>query len=395
MDPSEPGFFPGSYEESRNWFHGQIGRVRERWPAARLKRRPLDGGLAVEWIAAPARRRWERVLVVTAGEHGIEGYVGAAMLRLFLDEFLDRLAAETTGLVLVHAVNPWGMAHRRRTNEANVDLNRNFVLDGAGFDPEINRDYDKIGRFLNPGRPVAPPLAARLAFAAGVVRHLLAPGPAVIRRATLLGQYRHARGIYYGGDALQPEAQIMIDLYRECLAAYPHLVLLDMHTGYGPRWQMSIVCSPLEPAAPEALAQRFAYPRVVKSGSDQFYDMQGDMIDCAYRLTAEVAGRRVFAASFEFGTLGDSLPAAIRSLRAMIWENQAHWHGAAPEIADIVAREFEALFYPGEEAWRARALADARQALEGILGAEGFIQAGLQPEEPGPSGQQLLETPRA
>jgi predicted deacylase len=375
MDPSEPGSFPTSYDESRAWFQGQLGPVQERWPGAGLERRQLDDGLAVEWIAAPPRERRERVLVLTAGEHGIEGYVGAAVRRLFLDQFLGHLDPDTTGLVLVHAINPWGMAHRRRTNLANVDLNRNFVLDDKGFDPAINLEYDGIHPFLNPERPVGPPLGARLAFAAGLVRHLLAPGPAAIRRATLLGQYRHTRGVYFGGSSLQPETQIMMELYRQCLAAFPHLVLLDMHTGYGPRSQMSIVCSPQEPAAPDALARRFRYPRVVQAGSDQFYAMQGEMIDCLYRLAAEIPGRRIFAASFEFGTLGDSLLAAIRSLRASVWENQAHWHGTAAGMAATVAREFEALFYPGDPAWRAKALADAQQALSGILRAEGFVGA--------------------
>ena len=156
----------------------------------------------------------------------------------------------------------------------------------------------------------------------------------------------------------------------------PHLVLLDMHTGYGPRWQMSVVCSPLEAGEPAALARRFGYPRVVKAGGDAFYAMQGDMIDCAYRLAAQVPGRRIFAASFEFGTLGDSLLAGIRSLRATVWENQVRWHGAGPGMAAVVAREYGALFYPSDPAWRAKALADARRALERILQAEGLLGAG-------------------
>ena len=36
-------------------------------------------------------------------------------------------------LVLVHVLNPYGMAWLRRTNENNVDLNRNFLLDGGAY----------------------------------------------------------------------------------------------------------------------------------------------------------------------------------------------------------------------------------------------------------------------
>ncbi len=372
MDRSDAGAVPGSYAESRAWFQGEIGRVVARRPGARLESHPVGEGLAIDCIAAHATERRERVLLLTTGEHGIEGYVGAAVLRLFLDEFLPRLEPETTGLLLVHAINPWGMAHRRRTNAANVDLNRNFVLDPGGFDPAINPDYDRLHRFLNPERPPGSPRRARLAFGAAVARHILAPGPAVVRRATLLGQYRHPQGIYYGGSELQPETQVMMELYRAWLAAYPHVVHVDMHTGYGPRTQMTIVCSALEPAAPAALAERFGYPRVVKSDGDAFYAMQGEMIDGVYRLAADKPGGRLFAASFEFGTLGDSLLAGMRSLRAMVWENQVHRHGATPEMRAIVAREFDELFCPSDPVWRAKALADARQALAGILRAEGL-----------------------
>ena len=197
----------------------------------------------------------------------------------------------------------------------------------------------------------------------------------MLRRAALLGQYRHPQGIYYGGSALQPETREMIELYRALLASYLHLVQVDVHTGYGPRMQMTVVCSPLEPAEPAVLASRCGYPSVVKGDSDEFYAMQGDMIDGVYSLAAEMPGRRLFAASFEFGTLGDSLLAGMRSLRALVWENQAYWHGAAPAIKAIVAREFGELFCPTEPAWRAKAQADARQALGGILRAEGLTGA--------------------
>ena len=48
----------------------------------------------------------EKLFVLSTAQHGIEGYVGAAVLRLFLEELLPRLEPETTGLLLPRLVDP-------------------------------------------------------------------------------------------------------------------------------------------------------------------------------------------------------------------------------------------------------------------------------------------------
>lgn len=103
--------------------------------------------------------------------------------------------------------------------------------------------------------------------------------------------------------------------------------------------------------------------------------MRGDMIDF---FTAEFHFRHprkaFYGAAFEFGTVGESLPAILRSLRAMILENKTHHNGAKSRPCRLwVEREFEALFAPQEPVWRRNALSDARRAFEGILRAEGCL----------------------
>ena len=58
-------------------------------------------------------------------------------------------------LLLIHSVNPYGMAHYRRMNENNVDLNRNGIHD---FSRVVNRDpniagYDDFDHVFNPVKP--------------------------------------------------------------------------------------------------------------------------------------------------------------------------------------------------------------------------------------------------
>jgi len=369
--------FPSSYEGSRARFREQLDRVRRLWPDARLLNHPVGGdeSLTIDWIEADALASQNRLLVFTTGEHGIEGYVGSAMLQVFMDEYLAQLDPHSTGLLLVHAINPWGMQHRRRTNAANVDLNRTFLSQAEAFDPSFNPEYARLTPLLLPQGPIRNLSLSSLAFAIKLAWSLIALRPQTLRKATLLGQYRFPKGVYYGGTTWQEETRTLMELYRTHIGLYYHVVHLDMHAGYGPRYQMSLVNSWMEPRDSRQLEREFAYPLVVKSNPTEFYSIQGDMIDFVYALTkTEFPGKRLYATSFEFGTLGDSTLAVLRSLRAKILENQLCWYGTAnPDIRRRVERDFGELYFPTEARWRYKAVADARLAFEGILRAEGFF----------------------
>ncbi|MFP3338959.1 DUF2817 domain-containing protein, partial [Micrococcus sp. SIMBA_131] len=85
----------------------------------------------------------DQVLFFTTGEHGIEGYAGAAVIQLFVENYLDQIDASKTGICLIHAINPWGMRHFRRVTENNVDLNRNYFYDENSIRRDVNKNYAK------------------------------------------------------------------------------------------------------------------------------------------------------------------------------------------------------------------------------------------------------------
>jgi len=377
-----PDLFPESYQAARSRFRGELARVQAGWPAAHLARHAVAGGEAttIDWIEAPATGQQDKLLILTTGEHGIEGYVGAAMLQLFMETYLPRLTPANTGLLLIHAINPWGMAHRRRTNAANVDLNRTFVWDPGDtpaerlYDASFNPGYDSLMSLLNPHGAVGSLAWRRLAFAAQLLRALVTVGPGRLKAITLEGQYRHPQGIYFGGRTVPEETAVLMQLYRTYIARARQIVHLDMHTGYGPRDQMSLVNSQWEPRASAELAQRFAYPLVVKTTASEFYALRGDMIDWVYTLQrAAFPDRQLYATSFEFGTYGDSVLAGLRSMRTMVEENRLYWHGAGRSAEARIRDAFTELYAPGEPGWRAKAVEDAHAAFAGILTAEGFL----------------------
>jgi hypothetical protein len=362
-------YFPTSYEDSRERFIQSLSLLQQKWPGARLETHPLTNHpiLSIDWMWAEPQTK-ENLVIISTGEHGIEGYVGAAMLKVFIEEFAPLLNPENTGLLLIHAINPWGMHNRYRVNPKNVDLNRNFVLYEL-FDQAANPAYEALMSLLNPQQPVRNLWLENLLFLGKTVKGLISPGQEKIKSATLVGQYRFDKGVYYGGNRLQEETLVLMGLYRQALERYQNIVQVDMHTGYGPRYQMTVLISPIDPTPSAEAMSKFGYPLVQKINADEFYKINGDMNDYFYLLRdTEFPEKKLFSSGFEFGTFGDSLFALIRSLRITILENQLRQHGAKSEtIAKAVREEYGELFFPAEERWREKALSDGRQALEGIL----------------------------
>lgn len=369
--------FPSSYQQSREEFLQDLMTIQARWPSARLESREVfaEEGLAVEWIAADPTGSPQKALVLTCGLHGIEGYVGAAMRKLFLDEFLDRVNHTTTGLYLVHAINPWGMKNMRRVTRNNIDLNRNFAQDPKEFQEEINPAYQYYNQILNPERPLRTLELEKLRVVSNVVGELFRSGMTHLRNAVLQGQRSNLQGIFCAGREYEPETQVMMDLLKGIFSTYLDILLLDMHTGYGPKFQMSIINSPQESRKTEQMQKDFQYPLVLKADPEDFYTMQGDMVNWLYnhRTFVGLEGN-FYAAAFEFGTIGENMRGEFISLWNMIFENQLHWHSALTEkTAARVKKIFQEMFYPSDPKWSEKALADCREGLEGVLSHEGYL----------------------
>jgi hypothetical protein len=239
-------YFPDSYEDSRARFLQSLSPIQQKWHSTQLEAHPLKDhpDLTIDWLWAHAKEK-KTLLIISTAEHGIEGYVGAAMLKLFIEEFTPRLNPENTGLLLIHGLNPWGMKHHRKVNKHNVDLNRNFVFDGI-FDPAINPEFLRVADFINPQRRLESFSLENIRFWGNVVKHIFISGIPTITTAALLGQHHTPYGFYHGGTDYQESTRVAMNLYRRALAEYDSVIQIDIHTGYGPRDQMSIIVPPLD-----------------------------------------------------------------------------------------------------------------------------------------------------
>src|SRR5438270_4984345 len=75
-----------------------------------------------------------RLVLVTSGLHGVEGFFGSAVQLALLDDALASWQPPAGAtIVLLHALCPFGFDQIRRTNEDNIDLNRNFLKAGQSY----------------------------------------------------------------------------------------------------------------------------------------------------------------------------------------------------------------------------------------------------------------------
>jgi hypothetical protein len=300
-------------------------------------------------IARIGRREPRRALLHTCGLHGVEAFAGAAVQLAALAD--PPVPPRGCTLLLVHVLNPYGMAWLRRANENNVDLNRNFLNRGehwAGA-PAL---YSRLDHLLNP--PTAPGSDwFRLRLAAAVLRY----GPRALKQAIAEGQYEFPRGLFFGGAALEAGPRLYLDWLRRNLSRVDYLFALDMHTGLGGRGEETLILEPGVGATAKAELERALGKRLADPAAGQ----------AAYRVRGGMGGTLPHAlpgarSDFVLQEIGTHPPLAV--LHALREENRWHHHGEAGPAHSSKQALLEAL-NPAAADWRRRAVGRGLSLLRG------------------------------
>ena len=341
-----------------------------------------DTQIDIAYLAGPTPAAdGGEVVVHLSATHGVEGYAGSAvqirMLRLWAQD--PSRVPKDKHVVIVHAVNPYGMAHFRRWNENNVDLNRNGVHDPAEFAKLRSRDKNIGGYFdfddlFNP--TTAPTAWSPYTNLFSAARCIVTHGMTKMKRAMVSAQYHKPEGIFFGGFEVQP-SHLIVKEYLEGIgaaAATGRVTVIDVHTGLGPTGVDTLLVGGADEAA-ETLRRFPVDAKVSPHTTIQALDGSGgasaDSSNAAagYELTRGTtveAMRSVFAktkpltVTQEFGTVTGVLVG-----RAMILENQGFHHD--PKNRDHWATYTRDAFYVRTNDWRrdieARGVELFRQAL--------------------------------
>jgi hypothetical protein len=346
MKLSEKVFSP-DYFTARHRFREMVTTA-----GGRLETIPLDAkgpngeglGIDIAWFGAANPRR---VLLHSSGLHGVEGFAGSAIQLQLLDD-LPKLPKDAA-LIVVHVLNPYGMAWLRRFNENNVDLNRNFLGDEpyAGV-PPIYADLDS---FLNPQSPPASDL-----FTLRAAWLILRQGMPALKQAVVGGQYEYPRGLFFGGKRLQQGPEKYQNFLTQRLASAERIVAIDVHTGLGKYGEDTLLVGEEDY---DTLRRMFG-ERVAPSNPDKSpaYRIRGALDTMIPRAVPKAA---VFAVTQEFGTYSPT-----KVLHALREENRWHHHGggALNHPAKQILKE---TFYPQDEAWQESVLKRGRELLKQAL----------------------------
>jgi len=366
-------YYSKTYEASRQAFHQTVNDYKNAWNDVRIWDAEVVDNQFIDFARFNSKVK-KNLLCITSGLHGIEGYVGAAVIRHFVDQFREDLSPEDTSILLVHAINPYGMAKYQRNNEHNVDLNRNFVRSWEKLIP--NEAYMSARDYFESTTVLGDPLFNKVDFFFTTLGQLIRTKPEAFKSALLSGQYSSPDGLYYGGNGYERSTEIMIELFKTLFQEdYNKMVFIDLHTGYGPKDKLLIVNSALEKNSSSKLKSLFSYPEVRKTNKEEFYAINGDMTDYLYHLKRIHAPEKTFyACGFEFGTYGEDLGGLFKSLRNTINARKIAKGLVSPDYIDQYNSEYTQLFYPSDHMWRVDALKHSKKALKGILRAFNYMR---------------------
>jgi len=334
-------FFSADYASARARFRAAAGAASATLHVLALDAKgPAGEELTIDiaWLGQPDARR---ILLHSSGLHGVEAYTGSAVQLAVLAE--QRAVPADCALVLVHVLNPYGMAWLRRANENNVDLNRNFLAENERWRgaPEI---YGRIDPILNPPTP-----PGRDFFYLRALWQTWRHGFRPLKQAVARGQYEYSRGLFFGGRTLEQGPRLYLDWVQEHLSCARYVFALDVHTGLG-RWgEDTLLLEAGTGATPvEQLSAALNHALVdVNADPDVAYEVRGGMGAGLARVFSNVP------ADFVLQEIGTYSPFAV--FHALREENRLHHYGVST-LDHPAKRKLLERLCPASTRWRARAL---------------------------------------
>ncbi|MCW7539038.1 M14 family metallopeptidase [Aquabacterium sp. A7-Y] len=319
-----------------------------------------DGETLAMDVCRQGPRTAERVLLLSSGCHGIEGYAGSGIQVALLRDADWHQAVRDSGVAVLylHALNPYGFSWWRRVTQENVDLNRNF----HDFSQPLpaNPAYEALHALLLP-RSWPPPPEVEQAIEAYLAEH----GMAAFQAAVSQGQHTHEDGLYYGGRNPTWSNLTLRRVLQEHLRHAVQLAWIDLHTGLGPRGHGERIFASGYVPADLARARDWwgAAVTCVEEGSSSSARLTGTLWPVVFEAKPEI---RYTGIALEFGTR--SVREVFDALRAEQWlENHPE---APPEQARAIKQQLREAFYVEADDWKAQLVAQAReaalQALDGL-----------------------------
>ena len=349
--------FSDDYQEARQRFVSACGKVGADLSSSENPNSGPDGRALYTDIAVLGPEEASSALVLQSGTHGVEGFAGSAIQTALLhDSLLSQLVLKLR-LILIHAINPWGFAHQRRTNEDNVDLNRNFV--------DRSQPYPKNLPYLQLAHILAPKNLSSLSRTTSVVRLLsygAMHGMEALRSAVSGGQYSHPQGLFFGGHFDVWSNKIFRQTLERYVAGARQVAFIDFHTGLGRSGHGELILNDSKGSPQHQRAIDWWGDRVKTTKANE--SVSADLVGTLKLALAEtLPDSEVTAGSLEFGTLPSK-----SVLSALIAENWLHHHGDSNDSRSAsIKAELRRAFYTETDEWKTAVWEQGRQVISQAL----------------------------
>jgi Protein of unknown function (DUF2817) len=351
VDPT--AHFAATYVEARDRFLSVtdargVGVTRHMHPDA-LGAQGEQLSIDVAVLGDPAS---PSMLLLLSATHGVEGFCGSGCQVGLLhdDDFLAAVQAAGACVVMLHALNPYGFSHLRRTNEDNIDLNRNFRDFSVPLVP--NAAYADVHGFMVPAQwPPTPENEALVA--AYAAKH----GERALQAAISGGQCEYPDGLFYGGVRPAWSNGVLRSVLRDLGARRRKVGWIDFHTGLGPRGLAEKIYAGKDVPADYARTKAWWGNNVTSflDGSSTSAPLTGVNYHAAYD---ECPQASYAGMALEYGTL--PLRETFGALRADQW--LANHADADPELRIQIKRTIRDAFYCDADDWKIMVYAQAREA---------------------------------
>ncbi|PKL16002.1 MAG: hypothetical protein CVV49_18465 [Spirochaetae bacterium HGW-Spirochaetae-5] len=353
---SDLKYFSESFDESRSLFRKDSAELVKQYKKASRSSFPVpsksDNDLTVDILYLPSQKKPEKLIIISSGVHGVEGYTGSAVQRMIMEEFITAETLASTGFLFIHSMNPYGFRYNRRVTENNIDMNRNSSAD-SGLYKTVNEGYPAVSDLINPEGPVNTGSAGNIFFEIRSVLKIIRASMPVLRQAILQGQYQFPKGVYYGGSEPEPQIKSIAPYIKKYSAGYPIVMIIDLHTGYGERGKLHLFPNPVKDLKIRTM-------------------MEGDFTSYVENL---LNGVTFIPMAFEYGTLdSQTTVGSIKSLHITLLENQGFNYGyKSDKDKSEVQKNFREMYFPSSPAWRTKVISDSRAIMKDVLKRFGEI----------------------
>lgn len=316
-----------------------------------------DGEALAMDVVLDGSKEADKLLIISSACHGVEGYCGSGVQVYALHDEAWRARARAQGVAVLylHALNPFGFSHVRRTTHENVDLNRNFQDFSKPL--PVNEAYRTVHPLLLPER--WPPDADN---AAAIAAFIQKNGAAAFQAAVSRGQHEFPEGLFFGGTEPTWSNRTVRQVLRDSAQTARKIAWIDLHTGLGPSGVGERIFACKDDPAALARARQWwggngATPVTsIYDGSSTSAFLTGLMWMSVYQ---ECAQAEYTGLAMEYGTL--PFPEVTQALRAEHWLN-IH-PDASPALARQIKQQMMDAFYTDTDVWKDRIISQARQAL--------------------------------